>query len=105
MVEQGNVFGFSTEMSGGGDFTPIVKYDSRAGRIFRVDRVQTNDGFVSDPVDITQGFKAVFDFENIEVGWIDFPVACLHRRSPLSCSAPRCSIGLPAKSTRTGCAF
>ena len=74
MEEKANVFGFSTEASGGGDFTPIVKYDARAGRIFRVDRVQTADGFSSEPVDITAAFKAVFDFENIEVGWIDFPV-------------------------------
>ena len=70
-----SVFGFSTEPSAGGDFTPIVKYDARAGRIFRVDRVQgTDNNFVSEPIDITATFKAVFDFENIEVGWIDFPV-------------------------------
>jgi len=68
-----NVFGFSTEPSAGGDFTPIVKYDARAGRIFRIERVQNADGFVSEPVDITAIFKAVMDFENIEVGWIDFP--------------------------------
>jgi hypothetical protein len=74
MEEKANPFGFSTEATGGGDFTPIVKYDARAGRIFRVDRVQTTDGFTSEPVDITATFKAVFDFENIEVGWIDFPV-------------------------------
>ena len=52
--------------SGGGDFLPIVKYDARAGRFFRVDR---EDG-VSTPVDITRSFKAVFDFENVETGWI-----------------------------------
>jgi hypothetical protein len=69
-----NLFGFSTEPSGGGDFTPIIKYDARAGRVFRVDREQTTDGFASNPVDITSTFKAVFDFENVEVGWIDFPV-------------------------------
>jgi len=74
MVEQTNIFGFSTEPSAGGDFTPILKYDARAGRVFRVDRVQSTDGFTNDPVDITATFKAVFDFENIEVGWIDFPV-------------------------------
>jgi len=74
MVEQTNVFGFSTEPSASGDFTPIIKYDARAGRVFRVDRVQTTDGFANDPVDITATFKAVVDFENIEVGWIDFPV-------------------------------
>ena len=54
--------------SGGGDFLPIIKYDARAGRMFRVDKV---DG-VSTPVDITKKFKAVFDFENVEVGYINF---------------------------------
>jgi hypothetical protein len=54
--------------NGGGDFLPIVKYDARAGRIFRVDR----DANGSTPVDITRSFKAVFDFENVEVGHILF---------------------------------
>jgi hypothetical protein len=67
-----SVFGFSTETSGGGDFLPIVKYDARAGRIFRVDRVDTGGQFVSEPVDITRNFKAIFDLENIETGWINF---------------------------------
>jgi len=68
-----SVFGFSTEPSSGGDFMPIVKYDARAGRLFRVDRVDSGNGFVTDVVDITATFKAVVDFENVEVGWIDFP--------------------------------
>jgi len=68
-----SVFGFSTEPSASGDFTPIVKYDARSGRFFRMDRVDNGNGFVSDPVDITGSFKAIFDFENVEVGWIDFP--------------------------------
>ena len=54
----------------GGDFLPICKYDARAGRVFRMDR---EDG-VNTPHDITRNFKAVFDMENIEVGWINFPV-------------------------------
>ena len=67
-----SVFGFSTESSTG-DFTPIVKYDARAGLLFRMDRVQATDGsFTSEPVEITDIFKALADFENIEVGWIDF---------------------------------
>jgi len=67
-----SVFGFSTESSTG-DFTPIVKYDARAGLLFRMDRVQASDGsFTSEPVEITDSFKALADFENIEVGWIDF---------------------------------
>lgn len=66
-------FGFSTEPSAGGDFLPIVKYDARAGRMFRVDRTADSSGsFSSTPVDITDSFKAIADFENIETGWIDF---------------------------------
>lgn len=67
-----SVFGFSTEPSNGADFTPIVKYDARAGRVFRVDRVQGADGFDNEQIDITPIFKAVFDFENVEVGWARF---------------------------------
>ena len=68
-----SIFGFSTEPSNdGGDFTPIVKYDARAGRIFRVDRLDTGNGFENNPVDITANFKAIFDFENVEVGWLNF---------------------------------
>jgi hypothetical protein len=54
--------------AGGGDFKPIVKYDARAGRVHRIDRA---DG-VSTPVEITQGFAAVFDLANIEVGYVMF---------------------------------
>ena len=56
------------DSSGGGDIIPIVKYDARAGRMFRIDR---EDG-TNTPVDITREFKAVFDFENIEIGYIHF---------------------------------
>jgi len=66
------IFGFSTEASAGGDFLPVLKYDARAGRFFRVDRVNTGAGFVSEPADVTNGFKAMFDLENIETGWINF---------------------------------
>lgn len=52
----------------GGDIIPIIKYDCRAGRMFRRDRVNNEN----EQVDITRDFKAVFDFENAETGWIDF---------------------------------
>ena len=69
-----SVFGFSTAASTGEDFTPIIKYDARAGRIFRMDSVQNSSGgFSKDAVDITSSFKAIVDFENVEVGWINFP--------------------------------
>jgi len=61
-------FGFSYENSGG-NIIPILKFDARAGRFFRVDR---EDG-QNTPVDITQNFKAVMDFDNVEVGFINFP--------------------------------
>ena len=60
-----------TETSGA-DFLPIIKFDARAGRFFRVDRTQGTDGWSSNSVDITQGFQAVFDFANIEAGWAAF---------------------------------
>jgi hypothetical protein len=68
-----NVFGFSTAPSSGGDFTPIIKYDARAGKFYLVDRVNTGNGFESQAVDITANFKAIVDLENVETGWIDFP--------------------------------
>lgn len=67
-----SVFGFSTQPSNGGDFTPIIKYDARAGRFTRVDRVNDGNGFANDDVDITTGIKFIADFENMEVGWLAF---------------------------------
>ena len=67
-----NVFGFSIEASSGGDFIPIIKYDARSGRLFRVDRVQDVNGFTSEQVDITASFKAIADFDNAETGYIAF---------------------------------
>lgn len=66
------IFGFSTETKEGGDFLPILKYDARAGRFFRVDRFNNGAGFESANVDITNIFKAVVDFEHVEVGWLNF---------------------------------
>jgi hypothetical protein len=67
--------GMSYESGNGGDgnILPFVKYDARAGRFFRNDRTQDSSGsYTSTPVDITNKFKAVFDFENVEVGYISF---------------------------------
>lgn len=55
-----------TPGNGSADFLPILKYDARAGRTFRVDRA---DG-MSIPTEVT--FKAVVDMENVEVGWMHF---------------------------------
>lgn len=59
---------------GGGDRIPIIKYDARAGRVFRVDRSQNAAGqYESETVEITPVFQAVIDLENIELGWLSFP--------------------------------
>lgn len=57
----------------GGDRTPIIKYDARAGRLFRVDRTQADGSWESNQVEITPVFQAIFDLENIELGWLYFP--------------------------------
>jgi hypothetical protein len=56
-----------------GHRVPIIKYDSRAGRIFRVDRSDASGRWETNPVEITPVFQAIFDFENIELGWLHFP--------------------------------
>lgn len=64
--------GLNTE-SGSGDYADIVKYDARAGRFFRVDREQDGAGqWQTENVEITDVFQAIFDFDNIEVGWALF---------------------------------
>lgn len=64
--------GLNTESGGGGDYADIVKFDARAGRMFRVDRAQGPAGWESNNVEITNGFQAVMDMENISVGWALF---------------------------------
>lgn len=54
---------------GGGDFKSYVKIDSRSGRVLR--RKNVDKGETSD-VDVTNGFTAVFDLANVEVGWAMF---------------------------------
>jgi hypothetical protein len=52
---------------------PIIKYDARAGRVFRVDRVRTASGWEAETIEITKVFQAVMDLENIRHGWLSFP--------------------------------
>jgi len=68
-----NIFGFPETASGNGEIIPVVKYNAKAGRFFRVDRTQDTDGnYINDEVDITQTIKFIADLENIEVGNILF---------------------------------
>lgn len=57
----------------GEDFLPICKYDARAGRFSRVDRVLGADGWGNAPQDITDGLAFLCDFSTMHVGWIGFP--------------------------------
>lgn len=60
--------------SSGNDYTPIVTWDARAGRMFRVDRAQDSTGaWQSDKTDITAD-KPTFavDFGAAEVGFLAF---------------------------------
>lgn len=65
--------GFDYSSKGNGeDIVPFVKYDARAGRFFRNDRSESNGAYTNTPIDITSTFKAIFDLENIEVGFLKF---------------------------------
>ena len=90
-----SVFGFSTEPTSG-DFLPIIKYDARAGRFFRIDRGANGN----EPVDITDSFAAVFDFENVEVGWMNFSGP--QPDFKLVPMGKRCRFA-PRRTTRTAC--
>lgn len=79
--------GLATESSG--SFVPFVKFDARAGRWFR--KGDKEKGETSD-VDVTNGFAAVMDFANIEVGWMLMAAG----QAPAYVMQP-VSAGLPAK--------
>ena len=70
------------------------------GGVFRIDRLDTGNGFENNPVDITAIFKAIVDFDNVEVGWMDFPVGSAPSFCAGADGARRCPIG-PRSSTRT----
>jgi hypothetical protein len=56
---------------GGGNIKPFIKYDSKAGRLFRADRVQQRDGtYATNTVEITNVAQMVMDLAKIRVGWI-----------------------------------
>ena len=59
--------------SSGGEIQPYCKYDAKAGRLFRADRVQLSDGtFSTETHEITNTAQMVMDLANIRVGWINY---------------------------------
>ena len=59
--------------SGGGDFTPIVKWDAKGGDFTARNRAQTAAGvWENDDVDVQMPVKLIADLEHIEVGWVAY---------------------------------
>src|SRR6202000_1179980 len=54
------------------EIEPFAKYDAKAGRWFKIDRVQGANGWETNPVYITNNATFVIDLANIQVGWINF---------------------------------
>jgi len=62
---------FGMKINLGGDFAPIVKFDARAGRLFRIDRDPVTSEKTS--VDITQPPPTfAVDFGSLTIGYIRF---------------------------------
>jgi len=64
--------GFNYSTSDGSDIVAYVKYDARAGKMFRNDRAEHDGKFENSTFEITNIFKAVMDMENVEVGYLLF---------------------------------
>jgi len=67
--------GLKVYHSGGGDFSPRIEYNAKAGRMHVVNRREGADGaFANDKIDVTMS-RPMFaiDIGSIEIGWIAFP--------------------------------
>ena len=73
---------------GFGESMPILKYDARVGRFYRQDRVLENGSWQTVQDDCTDGFEAIFDLKNIEVGQINFPQGALPETKLVSAGEP-----------------
>jgi hypothetical protein len=64
--------GLQTESSGGGDITPIVKWDAKAGDLIKVDRENDGSGWVKNETEMTLPISFAMDFDNMQIGWLSF---------------------------------
>ena len=55
---------------GGGNFTPIVKYDARMGTFSLRVRNEVTQEWEDEKID--PGFSAIWDLENFEIGWAQY---------------------------------
>ena len=56
-----------------GNFLPGLKFDARIGKFYQRDRVFSDDNWKTEQHEITRKFEAIFDLENVQRGWINFP--------------------------------
>lgn len=56
----------------GGDFRPYLSYDARAGRMFRPDRMQKGDTWITEKTDITNNCQFLLDPSRTLHGWSKF---------------------------------
>jgi hypothetical protein len=94
-------FGIKTTSDGSGDFLPIVKFDARAGRFFRVDRVQGSNGWESHDEDITGKGPFIIDLARVQVGWISFANGPTFQLVPLGQPLPAKPGGVDEKGKST----
>jgi hypothetical protein len=55
------------------NFLPLCKYDARTGTFYLQDRTQVDGNWQTAQRDVTDTFRAVFDLEHLQRGWIRFP--------------------------------
>lgn len=65
--------GIQTETKSRGDILPIVKWDAKSGDFICIDREPQSDGtWEKRESEIPLPLRAVFDLDNVEVGWLSF---------------------------------
>jgi hypothetical protein len=65
--------GLALEEKKGGNFLPVLKFDAKSGDFMAVNREPASDGgWEKEEIELKSPFKAIMDFDKLEVGWISF---------------------------------
>jgi hypothetical protein len=64
--------GLPNEGGGGGNITPIIKFDAKVGEFYRVESENVNGEWVRESIEMKLPFEVAIDMENIEVGYMAF---------------------------------
>jgi hypothetical protein len=65
--------GLDLEEKKSGNFLPVLKFDAKGGDFIVVNREPQSDGsWEKTELELQTPFKAVVDFDNMEIGWISF---------------------------------